>query len=432
MSDSANIVPEHPPVTDWIYDFDHTDPRWTENPFPIWDELRAHSPVVHTKRFLGCYLPTSYEAVKEIAYDTEHFSSRRVIVRDVRPELIPAPPITSDPPEHKPAKQLLLPPFTPEAMKKLEPRVRAICNELIDEFINEGKCDAAARYTKHIPVRAIAHMLGIPEKDSDHFIKWIHEILELGIKDNDVLMRAMHEMSAYFAGHIEQRKKRSTDDLISTLMNAKDKNGQPLPDAHVLGSLRLLLIAGIDTTWSAIGASLWHLAKTPSDRERLIAEPELIPMAIEEFLRAYSPVTMAREVMKETTICGCPVKPGNMVLLSFPAANRDPAMFPDAGKVVIDRRENRHAAFGLGIHRCVGSNLARMEMTVAIEEWLKRIPGFRLDPAGKVRWSEGTVRGPRQLPILFGKEIERLEFDGEFGVIPIASWPVGRDGVSPP
>jgi cytochrome P450 len=171
----------------------------------------------------------------------------------------------------------------------------------------------------------------------------------------------------------------------------------------VLGSLRLLLIAGIDTTWSAIGSSLWHLAKTPADRERLVAEPELMPIAIEELLRAYSPVTMAREVMKETTISGCPVKPGNMVLLSFPAANRDPAMFPDADKVVIDRKENRHAAFGLGIHRCVGSNLARMEMTVAIEEWLKRIPDFRLDPTGTVTWSEGTVRGPRQLPMLFGK-----------------------------
>ena len=128
-----------------------------------------------------------------------------------------------------------------------------------------------------------------------------------------------------------------------------------------------------------------------------------MPTAIEELLRAYSPVTMAREVMKETVISGCPVKPGNMVLLSFPAANRDPAMFPDADKVVIDRKENRHAAFGLGIHRCVGSNLARMEMTVAIEEWLKRIPDFRLDPAGQVTWSEGTVRGPRQLPMLFGK-----------------------------
>jgi hypothetical protein len=288
-------------------------------------------------------------------------------------------------------------------MKKLEPRVRAICNELIDEFIAEGKCDAAARYSKHIPVRAIAHMLGIPEKDSDLFINWIHEILELGIKDDRILMQAVQEMSGYFAEQIERRKTRPTEDLISTLMNARDKNGQPLSDAHVLGTLRLLLIAGIDTTWSAIGSSLWHLAKTPSDRERLIAEPALIPIAIEEFLRAYSPVTMAREVVKETTISGCPVKPGNMVLLSFPAANRDPAMFPDADQVVIDRKENRHAAFGLGIHRCVGSNLARMEMAVAIEEWLKRIPDFRLDPLGKVTWSEGTVRGPRQLPVLFDK-----------------------------
>ena len=399
MSQEASVI-------DWVHDFDHTDPRWTENPFPIWDELRAKNPVVHTERFLGCYLPTTYEAVKQISYDTEHFSSRRVVVRNARPEPpYPSPPITSDPPEHKPAKQLLLPPFTPDAMKKLEPRVRAICNELIDEFIAEGKCDAAARYSKHIPVRAIAHMLGIPEKDGELFIKWIHEILELGIKDDRILMQAVQEMSAYFAEQIEQRKKHPTDDLISTLMNARDKNGQPLSDAHVLGTLRLLLIAGIDTTWSAIGASLWHLAKTPRDRDRLIAEPELLPTAIEEFLRAYSPVTMAREVMKETEISGCPFKPGNMVLLSFPAANRDPAVFPDADKVVIDRKENRHAAFGLGIHRCVGSNLARMEMTVAIEEWLKRIPDFRLDPAGKVTWSEGTVRGPRQLPMLFGTAV---------------------------
>jgi cytochrome P450 len=393
---------DHAPVTDWVHDFDHTDPRWTENPYPIWDELRAAAPVVHTERFLGCYMPTTFEAVKQIAYDTEHFSSRRVVVRDVRPETLPAPPITSDPPEHKPAKQLLLPSFTPDAIKKLEPRVRTICNDLIDGFIEEGKCDAAARYSKHIPVRAIAHMLGIPETDSDLFINWIHEILELGIKDQAVLMKAVQGMTAYFSTHIERRKTEPTDDLISTLMNARDKNGQPLSDLHVQGTLRLLLIAGIDTTWSAIGSSLWHLARTPADRERLIAEPELLPTAIEEFLRAYAPVTMAREVMKETEIGGCPIKPGNMVLLSFPAANRDPAMFADADQVVIDRKQNPHAAFGLGIHRCVGSNLARMEMTIAIEEWLKRIPDFRLDPAGTIAWSEGTVRGPRQLPLLFG------------------------------
>src|SRR6201996_2698016 len=230
MSDSASTTTEHPPVTDWVHDFDHTDPRWTENPYPIWDDLRAASPVVHTERFLGCYMPTTFEAVKQVAYDTEHFSSRRVVVRDVRPETVPAPPITSDPPEHKPAKQLLLPPFTPDAMKKLEPRDRAICNQLIDAFIADGQCDAAARYTKHVPVRAIAHMLGIPEKDGDLFIKWIHEILELGIKDDDALLQAVHEMTAYFAEQIELRKKQPTDDLISTLMNARDKDGQPLSD----------------------------------------------------------------------------------------------------------------------------------------------------------------------------------------------------------
>jgi cytochrome P450 len=392
------------PVTDWVRDFDHTDPRWTENPYPIWDELRAECPVAHTNRFLGVYLPTTYEAVKEISYDTEHFSSRRVVVRNARPEPPPpAPPITSDPPVHKHAKQILVPPFTPDAVKKLEPRLRAICNELIDGFINEKGCDAAARYTKYIPTRAVTNMLGVPEKDGELFIKWIHEMLELGLHDDDAVMRAIREMVAYFADQIEARKKHPTDDLISTLMNARGENGQPLTDMHVQGALRLLLVASIDTTWSAIGSSLWHLAQTPADRARLIAEPKLLPTAIEEFLRAFSPANSGREVMKETTVSGCPMKPGNMVLLAFPAANRDPAVFPQADKVIIDRKENRHLAFGVGIHRCVGAHLARMEMTVAIEEWLKRIPDFRLDPSGEIKWSEGSVRGPRQLPLLFGK-----------------------------
>jgi cytochrome P450 len=396
-------APKPAPVTDWFNDFDHTDPQWTENPFPIWDELRSKCPVVHTDRFLGVYLPTTYEAVKEISYNTDAFSSRRIIVRNARPENIqPAPPINIDPPHHKPLKQLLLPPFTPDAVKKLEPRVRAICNELIDEFIKEKSIDAAARYSKHIPVRAIAHMLGVPEKDGDLFVQWIHQILELGITNEEILMQAAQEMSQYFLPYVEARRANPGDDLISDLIRAKGPDGQPLSAPHVMGSVRLLLIAGIDTTWSAIGASLWHLAKTPADRKRLVAEPEIMPYAIEEFLRAYSPVTMAREVMKEATVSGCPMKPGNMVLLSFPAANRDPAMFEDADKVIIDRKQNRHAAFGLGIHRCVGSNLARMEMTVALEEWLKRIPEFSLDPAGSVTWSEGTVRGPRQLPLLLG------------------------------
>jgi cytochrome P450 len=174
-----------------------------------------------------------------------------------------------------------------------------------------------------------------------------------------------------------------------------------LSPEHVRGSIVLLLIAGIDTTWSAIGSSLWHLAGHPDDRRRLVAEPELMPTAIEELLRAYAPVTMARFVAKDHDFHGCPMKAGEWVLLPFPAANRDPAAFERPDDVVIDRLENRHATFGLGIHRCLGSNLARLELRVAVEELLARVPEFELaDPTGEsVVWSVGQVRGPRLLPL---------------------------------
>jgi cytochrome P450 len=400
MSDTSTRS-ERPPVTDWTTDWDHLDPRWRSDPYPIWDELRK-CPIAHTERFMGAYLPTRYEDIKAIAYDTRNFSSRRVVVRDFRsPNLIPAPPITSDPPEHKALKQVLLPYFLPDEIAKIEPKARRICNELIDRFIADGSCDAAQQYSRHIPVRVIASMLGVPEDDGNLYIRWIHEILELGITDDEIMWSGLKEMTVYFMGEIAKRKTAPRDDLITRVMQA-EIDGAPIPEDLALGMLRLLLIAGIDTTWSAIGASLWHLARTPADSARLVREPELMPAAIEEFLRAYAPVTMAREVIADTEIGGCPIKAGNMILLSFPAANRDPAMFPDADQVIIDRQENRHAAFGLGIHRCVGSNLARMEMTVAVEEWLKRIPEFRLDSSLLVTWSEGTVRGPRSLPLLFG------------------------------
>jgi cytochrome P450 len=391
--------PGHPPVKDWATDFDHRDPAWIENPFPIWDELRGRCPVARSGRFQdGAYFPSRYAEVREIAYDSEHFSSRRVIVRENKVPLTPSPPITSDPPEHTPARKLLLPAFAPQAIARLEPRTRALCRELLDAIGDAKTCDAAVDYAQHIPVRLIAHMLGVPEQDGDLFRRWIHVVLEVGISDESVIMPALQEMAAYFAAEIKKRGDRRGDDLISFLLDAK-MEGQPLSPQHLQGTLRLLLIAGIDTTWSAIGASLWHLATHPEDRRRLVADPALMPTAIEEFLRAYAPVTMAREVVKETTVGGCPFKEKGQVLLSFPAANRDPAMFADADKVLIDRAENRHSAFGLGRHRCIGSNLARLEMTVAIEEWLARFPEFRLAERAKVTWSEGTVRGPRRLPV---------------------------------
>ncbi len=398
---------ERPPVTDWRTDWDHLDARWRDDPFPIWDELRE-GPIARTERFDGAWLPTRYADVRAIAHDTENFASRRVVLRDRKfddPPL-PVPPLTSDPPEHKAHKQVLLPFFTPQEVARLEPLTRRICNTLINGFIADGHCDAAQQYARHVPVRITAYMLGVPIRDSHLFIRWIHEILEVGAFDDELNRNATKSMRDYFRHHIALRKEGRTEadpdgptpDLIRLMMDGS-LNGVPFEERHVLGTLMLLMVAGIDTTWSAIGASILHLGQHPDDRQRLIEEPGLMPTAIEELLRAYSPVTMAREVREDVELGGCPMKQGEMVLLCFPAANRDPAMFPDADKVVLDRQENRHCAFGLGIHRCVGSNLARMEMRVAIEEWLRRVPDYRV--AGEVRWSDGSVRGPRTLPVAF-------------------------------
>ena len=176
-------------------------------------------------------------------------------------------------------------------------------------------------------------------------------------------------------------------------------DGEPLAREHVHGTIALLLLAGIDTTWSAIGASIWHLAGTPADRRRLIAEPEMLPTAVEEFLRAYSPVTMARLVKADVEWRGCQMKADDWVLVPFPSANRDPAFIDFPDEVILDREVNKHAAFGLGIHRCIGSHLARMELRVALEVWLARLPEFSLDDPDAVTWSHGQVRGPRSIPV---------------------------------
>jgi cytochrome P450 len=197
---------------------------------------------------------------------------------------------------------------------------------------------------------------------------------------------------------IEDHRARPRDDLTSFLIEA-EIDGRKLPVEQIRGTMTLLMIAGIDTTWSAIGASLWHLAQHPGDRRRLATEPELMDTALEELLRAYAPVTMARLVAKDFDFHGCPMKEGDWLLLPFPAANRDPAAFANPGLVQLDRAQNRHAAFGLGRHRCLGSNLARMELRIALQEWLARYPDFELADPAAVTWSAGQVRGPRTLPV---------------------------------
>ncbi len=391
------------PVSDWATDFSHLEPEWAADPYPIQDDLRQRCPVAHTDRFGGGWLPVRYDDVAAIAYDTEKFSSRSIIMSNFRPphQTAPiggSPPISSDPPFHHDARKLLLPAFTKTAVSRQEPATRAFCHALIDAFDGRDVVDAAAEYAQHIPMRVIADMLGFPPEDGEKFRQFVENTLEGVNLPPEERIGRMQSLFDYLLDQIHDHLDNPREDLTSFLIDA-ELYGQKLGSSHVAGTMALLLIAGIDTTWSAIGASLWHLARTPADRERLARDASLLPTAMEEFLRAYAPVTMARLVREDMHWQGVDMKADDWILLSFPAANRDPAQFDRAGEVVIDREVNRHAAFGLGIHRCVGSHLARMELRVALETWLERIPEFTLADSDAVRWSTGQIRGPRALPL---------------------------------
>jgi cytochrome P450 len=394
------------PVDDWATDFSHLEPQWAADPYAIQDDLRQRCPIAHTERFGGAWLPTRYEDVSAIAYDTDRFSSRAIILSNFRPplELAPvgtAPPISSDPPFHHDARKLLLAAFTKKEVSRQEEATRAYCHSLIDSLQGQEVVDAARDYAQHIPVRVIANMLGFPPEDGPQFREFVEDLLEGINLPPDERRARVARLFDYLLEQVHAHLDEPRDDLTTFLINA-ELYGRKLDPDVVTGAMGLLLIAGIDTSWSAIGASLWHLAKTPADLGRLVADPGLLPTALEEFLRAYAPVTMARLVKQDMNWHGVDMKAEDWILLSFPSANRDPAQFDRADEVVIDREVNRHAAFGLGIHRCLGSHLARMELRIALEVWLERFPAFTLADPAAVTWSSGQIRGPRTLPLRIG------------------------------
>jgi cytochrome P450 len=398
-------MPRTEPVDDWTSDFDVLDESYVSNPFPRWDELRQVCPIARTDRRGRAWLPTTYADVTAMARDIDHFSSANTSVIDSvdEPETpiltYGLPPITSDPPLHTWTRRLLLPWFSHARVESYEPMTRSLCGSLIDAHLDGGRADAAADYAQQIPVRVIGAILGIPEDLAETFTGWVRDTLEFA-DDPDRVQRGMFGIGYYLWDRINERRDLDGDDLLTYLLHTEVAGGS-VDDMIVLGMAILTMIAGIDTTWSAIGSSLWHLATHDRDRERLVADPALMDTAVEELLRAYSPVTMARVVTADVEFHGCPLKQGDKLLLNFPAANRDPAVFDRADEVVLDRQENRHVAFGSGIHRCAGSNLARMELRVALEEWLARVPVFHLAEGADVQWAGGQVRGPRRLQVVF-------------------------------
>lgn len=374
--------------------FDHWDPELADDPAPVYDALRRQCPVAHSDVHGGFFVLSRYEDIEAAARDHVTYSSRSLSVPDVgrKPN---APPLDLDPPRHTEFRQILLPYFSPGRTRKLEPITRAAAAGLVEAVADLGHSDVSADFAKHLPIAVLSHVLGVEPRDEELFSKWT-DLIVSGGPDPAVSASADVEVRQYFSRLIDERRQEPRDDLVTFLVHA-EVGGEPMSNEDQLGVASLLLVAGIDTTWSMLGSSLWWLAQHPAARQRLRASPELWPSAVEELLRRFAPVSVVRIVTQDTCIGGRAVSRDDHLLLPLPAANLDPDAFPEPHTLQLDRAPNRHLAFGAGVHRCIGAHLARMELRVALAEFLHRLPDFELDGDDPVSWKPGQIRGPNRL-----------------------------------
>jgi cytochrome P450 len=403
---------ESAPVEDWTTDYDISDAGYIENPVPIWKDMRERCPIAHTERFGGSWNPTRFDDIRELAKMVPELSSRQPLVMPPPPgypelsvyeQQIAAAPITADPPIQTWTRRMLLPAFAPKTVNnRYSGYTEELCHSLIDGFIAAGRCDGAVDYAQQIPPRVIAHMLGVDPEMADTFVGWVNASLGEALFSPEKRLEAREAIREFLGAEVEARITEPREDLLTELIHMEVEDDEAdITTEVVVGIANLLLVAGIDTTWSSIGSALWHLGTNPDDRSRLVAEPDLLSTAVEEFLRYYSPVTMARIADVDVDYADVRFEAGDKILMNFPAANHDPEHFEDPDEFIIDRQRNRHVAFGSGIHRCAGSNLARLEMTTAVKVWLERIPEFHVSDREATTWSAGQVRGPRILPMTF-------------------------------
>jgi cytochrome P450 len=371
---------ERDSATGWpVVEYDHHRSGPVLSHVEAIDELRRMHPFVRSTHGPGFWILTDGGLVREAMQRPEIFSSSVVTVYDPDPPYKWIPEML-DPPEHTKWRQLLAPHFAPAVVDRLEPRVRSRCVELIDSFADRGHCDFLRDFAWRYPTTIFMEIMGLPLDGLDQFLAWEHEILHLTPEEDPDRTRgyaAMIAVMEYFSGLIEEKRAHPADDLLTRALTWTI-DGEPISRDDLLSWCLLMFMAGLDTVSIQLAYSYWHLATHDEDRRRIVEEPGVIPAAIEELLRYYAFVAPARKVVTDVDFHGCPLRAGDMVLVPLSAATRDPQLFPEPDRVILDRSPNNHIAFGAGPHRCLGSHLARRELRIALEEWHRRIPEYRL------------------------------------------------------
>jgi cytochrome P450 len=347
------------------------------------DDLRESAPVFFNTFAQGYWVFTRHDAVRDIYKTPELFSSESITPWQPDP-IYRFVPTQIDAPDHIKYRRIVNPWFSPREMETAEPRMRDLCRRLVEEVAPAGECDFVTGFALRFPTEAFLSVAGIDPADADLFVPWVEDFFGGFSGDPaglEPMAKALEGIREYWVAALAERRKDAAPregDLASHLLHSTFE-GRPLTDAELLDMLTVLVLAGLDTTRATLGYLFRHLAAHPEHRRRLIEEPELIPSAVEEALRFY-PIVFGdgRKVTRDAEFYGVQLRKGDMVYALVSGANRDPRAYEQAGEFVIDRQRNHHMGFANGPHRCLGAHLARRELQIAVQEWLRVIPDFHV------------------------------------------------------
>ncbi|MEV8546507.1 cytochrome P450 [Streptomyces sp. NPDC051572] len=372
------------------------------------DELRAGNPLYKVPDGPGWYLVTGHEEVLQVSQNAETFPQATHLVATAEDTSFKLIPETLNGPEHMKWRRILAPYFSPGRVRDWDARIRNMAVTLIEEFVDRGQCDFISDFALRYPTAIFLDLMGLPLSDLDKFLQWEMAILHPDLSQGQVAVDGMEQaqigVMGYFVDVLAKRRSEAPDVRVAGLVTEALSwtiDGEPVKDEDLLSFYLLMFLAGLDTVTAELGYGFLHLATHPEDRARLVAEPEIIPKATEELLRLYPIVNAMREASKDTEVAGCPVRKGEVLVVSFSSAGRDEAKYPASLTADFDRQDLSHLTFGAGPHRCLGSHLARHEMNIAYEEWHKRIPEYRLQDGAECSETSGNMMSLNSLPLVW-------------------------------
>ncbi|MGQ0700612.1 MAG: cytochrome P450 [Panacagrimonas sp.] len=380
--------------------FDHASEAQMRDPYPMYEALRQQCPVGRSAQHGGFYFVSSYAGVKKVFEDYSTYSSTTGV--GIPPHPYKMFPIDLDPPQQTRFRRILNPAFTVESVAKKRAEVEARVNELIDGFIERGSADLALELVRPLLPAIVLPLLGVPSEDQPRMSAWIEYLTRGRAKDLAGVAKAGEDIGIYLMTLVAKRRAQApVDDVIGILLTSS-VDGTPLSDEDIFRTVLIILFGGLDTTSAVMLESLLFLARNPDEKNKLLAGEHEWPTAAEEFIRYSSPIQgLRRTLTRDAELEGQALKQGDWMFGMHGAANRDPAVFSEPGRCLLDRKPNPHLAFGAGAHICLGRNLARLEIEVLLKAVLERLKDYRTTADFEPDYLAGEARGMKSLPVSF-------------------------------